>query len=78
MANGSKTNAPQAIRRDEVYPKAVFLKIVGWGEHAWGTACLNGLRTIEAGRRKFVRGADFDAYLLTLSGQQPTPGDALF
>ena len=51
------------IRPEVLYPLDRFQKIAGLGKWAMRTARKNGLPVRKVGRRKYVRGSDFLAYV---------------
>lgn len=59
----------EPILRDAAYEKSDFLKRVGLKAAAWRTAKRQGLRTIEAHGKAYVRGEDWLAYLDLLGSQ---------
>lgn len=52
-----------AISQHEVYPLPVFQRLTGLAGWALRRAERNGLKVRTVGRRRFVRGEDFAAYL---------------
>jgi hypothetical protein len=56
-------NAPGVIREDEAYTVDEFCARTGLGRNSVSHAELDGLRTIFVGRRKYVRGAAWLAFL---------------
>ncbi|MCA9110074.1 MAG: hypothetical protein KDA52_09020 [Planctomycetaceae bacterium] len=57
------------IRTDEIYVRQEFIRRVGIGEEAFRMARRHGLRVIRTAGRVYVRGADWDAYVLKVSGE---------
>lgn len=55
------------VLADAAYPLELLRSITGLDGWAVRNAQRNGLRTVTVGRRKFVLGADFIAYLKLLS-----------
>jgi hypothetical protein len=54
------------IDTSKIYPLGGFMKTAGMSTWAMREARRRGLRVCKIGRRKFVRGADWDAYLATI------------
>ena len=52
-----------AVDTTKVYPLPEFQRLVGFSRWAVNAAERRGLRTVKVGRRKYVRGADWDAFL---------------
>lgn len=52
------------------YPLELFRQITGLDSWALRMARRNGLRVVTVGRRKFVKGSDFIAYLDNLSSSE--------
>lgn len=55
-----------SINTRAIYPREVFLRVMGWSKHAWRTAKSRGLVAIYAGGRCYVRGDDVARYLAGL------------
>ena len=51
------------IRNDVSYPLSEFKRRTGLSKAALAALQRRGLRTIKVSRRKYVRGADWDAFL---------------
>ena len=62
------TAAPRlgAISDNETYPVSVFMRLSGLSKWAMRSARRNGLIVRTVGKRKFVRGADWSAFLATI------------
>lgn len=58
----AKIAAAGVINRDAVYTVREFRNRMRLGSHIWRTV-RRGLRTIRLGRRVYIRGADWLAYL---------------
>jgi len=54
---------PGVIRADEVYTINEFCRRSGLGDYAFRQARRDGLRVVEVGKKRFVRGADWLGYL---------------
>lgn len=63
----------EVIRLDEAYTKDEFLKRVKWGDDAFCTARINGLRVAESGRAIFVTGSDWLEFLARDEKTAPIP-----
>lgn len=59
-----------AIFCDGIYPLPVFKKLTGLADWALRTARRSGLRMVQVGNRRFVRGSDWFDYLGTI---EPMP-----
>jgi hypothetical protein len=65
MAHNLNTETDQVgISRDKIYPLSVFCEVSRLGKHAVAQLRRQGLKTIKCGNRVFVRGEDFDAFLV--------------
>ena len=53
------------ISATEVYPLPLFMRLTGLSNWAMRQARRNGLKLKTAGRRKYVRGADWHEFLAT-------------
>jgi hypothetical protein len=51
------------IRRDETYCLREFLSRVGWGRAGLRAAKERGLEVVQSGKRCFIRGEDWFAFL---------------
>jgi hypothetical protein len=51
------------ILADAVYPLPVFMRLAGLDERGMRHARRRGLKVIQVGRRRYVRGVDFHEYL---------------
>ena len=67
---GKGRGAGGVIRAGEIYTQDEFLRLVGWTRAALSTARRQGLRVIMAGSKNFIRGADWDSYLLHLATEK--------
>lgn len=54
---------PQVIRADEAYTVAEFRRRTGLADYALRAARAAGLRVIAVGRKRYVRGLDWLAFL---------------
>lgn len=55
----SHSEQPSMIQTGVVYTLEKFKDLSGLGTHAMRQAVKNGLRTVQIGSRKYVRGSDF-------------------
>ena len=74
MPATKKPNELEPIEASKIYPLAVFQKHSGLGRHALREMRRKGLRTITAGGRKYVRGADFFAYMAGIEDSRACGG----
>lgn len=63
---------PTTIQAGGVYALVQFKEISGLKDYAFRNAVKKGLKTISIGKRKFVRGSDFLAFLEKQSSDQET------
>lgn len=63
---------PTSIQAGGVYTLDQFKQIVGLQNCAYRNAVKKGLKTIQIGRRKYVRGSDFLAFLDRQASEQET------
>ncbi len=63
MSQPATTIAPGVIRADESYTQAEFKKRAGLGEHAFKQVRRDGLTIIAVGKKRYIRGVDWLAYL---------------
>lgn len=60
------------IQSGGVYPISQFKELSGLKSYAFRNAVKKGLKTINIGRRKYVRGSDFLAFLDKQASEQET------
>jgi hypothetical protein len=51
------------IRDDESYPLPIFEQVTGQGRKGLRKARENGLKVVRVGKRVYVRGSDWNAFL---------------
>lgn len=61
--------SPGVIRADEAYTIAEFRRRAGLGDYAFRQARGGGLRIIEVGKKRYVLGRDWLAYLERIAGE---------
>ena len=61
---------PGVIRVDEAYTVPEFCKRAGVGDRVW-RKLRREMRVIEVGKKRYVRGADWLAYLGGIANDQP-------
>lgn len=57
------------IEPGQLYPLPVFLRLAGMSQHAWRSAQAKGMKSHKHGRRSYVFGDDWIAFLRS---QSPT------
>lgn len=62
-AVAEKIRTPGVIRADEAYTQAEFCRRAGLARKAYQAARRHGLTVIEFGKKRWVRGADWLAFL---------------
>jgi len=67
MAVDGRTKDRRPIEIGAVYTVAQFLDRTGMGRNGLRACERRGLRTVRSGGRKFIRGADWDGFLVEAS-----------
>jgi hypothetical protein len=63
--------APGVIRADEAYTVSDFCKRMGIGDYVW-RKLRREMTVVKLGQKRYVRGADWLAYLGRAAAEQPT------
>ena len=66
--NATKQQSLGAISVAETYPLPIFQRLTGLSSWAFRQAKRRGLKVKTVGRRKYVRGSDWEEYLAGLEG----------
>ena len=72
-ADALAVRTPEVIRVDESYSIPEFKRRSTLGAYAFTQARRAGLRVIEVGKKRFVRGADWHAFLDAAADSQGDP-----
>jgi hypothetical protein len=63
------SRTPGVIRADEAYSAAEFRRRAGLGDYAWRQV-RRQIRVVEVGKKRYVLGADWLAYLSRVADEQ--------
>lgn len=74
MSTSPAPLAPGIIRADESYTVAEFRRRADLGDYAFRQLRAKGLRVVECGKKRFVRGADWLEFLDRQAAEQEAAG----